>query len=510
MTRRRRVTRSAAAAVRADTVERDVQFLELEKPEFLSLVGSPANRTPFKVVRDGDETVSKRRKRTDSALMSVTLPAETTEEEAAEIFEQYALDEDVYEIARDEEGVYFKRKKLDDDVETRDIVLPNGVTATVAAQTFDKHIKRSDDQPGLTITKVTFKGLDRADAEAWLESNDVTYQAEDLFAIQEDTVLVRHDMPDDVETKELELGKDTNVVAQVAQTKRDDIPQRIYRHVVENMYGRYGWGHLDFLQAMADEKFSEESWNAIYWLRDVLDNILFYSDLSLDDRLALIKIATGEFTAYMTALVEALPRNILTPEDHVDLSSQSTADETASEEESNESSTENKETADMVIKKKAEAKTDESGKPIADETVVRTDEEIAADAEQEQTDEANAQRSDEGADAGENKDDEVITMTRGDLKKNLSEEAIDGIVADQEAKRTDGINPALAEALAGITGKLDTIVERQDKTDEALASIGDETIVRGDEAGEEQEDETEEERIARDDKGWGGSIFKTA
>jgi len=465
-------------------------------------VKTPANRTGFKIVRDANQEeggLPRRRRRaqnTDSSLMSITLPADTTEEDAEVLFEQFGLSEEKYEIARDEAGVYLKRKQVDDTVETTEIQLPNGITAVISKAAFDANIQRSEDHPSIAVTKITFTNINRADAEDWLTDKDISFNAEDLFELGSEQVYVRYDTPESAKIKNVQIEE--NITATITQTRSDDIPQRMYRGIVEQAYGQYGWGHVDFLQAMADEIFSQDSDNAIWWLRRVLDEIVFYSGLPLEDRLALMQNAVGEFLAWMSSLMQALPRSVISTEDRVDLSSQSTGDESTDADGSTNSSTVNtKETADMVVK--TTTKTGESDKATDDQTVTRTDDQVDAEQEQTTTDEVTtAQRSDANSDDVETEEevqDEEITIRRSALEKHLSKGAVSTIVEEQTAQRDDGGNGAIMGAIneMGLN-----ISKRMDKMDERITAIGGETVVRSDgdvgdgEVTDEDDDDAEE------------------
>src|SRR5690606_25059495 len=104
---------------------------------------------------------------------------------------------------------------------------------------------------------------------------------------------------------------DKGVSALVCRAESNDVPVLITRAVTTSAYGQYGYGHLSFVSALADPEFSSKIDNANYVLWDVVDNIMFYSGLPLQERLVLLGAALEDYGTYVKAVIEALPASVL-------------------------------------------------------------------------------------------------------------------------------------------------------------------------------------------------------
>lgn len=307
--------------------KKQVSLMALEQPEFLSLVEKPANQSSFKIIRNEDKTMAYRdrnrrirKKRSDSGLLSIEFPYGVTQEEAEEIFDAFGLGEEYVLTQRDDGTYYAVRANSDKGVEGTPIPLGNGFTAYLDSSS----VSRSDDSS--TIAGVTLVGLEfdenfstKEDVEKWLEEREI--QCKDVEQVEGGFIVTRHETPQEVETRKVRI--DVGVTGIVAKTKDTDVPVKVYRSVIEQSYGSWGWGHLSFASALADPTFSEASWDAIYVLRDVLENIILYSGLSLDERKTLAQNALNQFMVYISSLMDSLPNGVL-----VQAANNSTSDKT--------------------------------------------------------------------------------------------------------------------------------------------------------------------------------------
>jgi len=461
---------------------KEVGLLKLVEPEYLSLVGSPANRTGFKIIRSKQEEgnmshtdrnlrVRSKVKRADG-LLSIDFPEGISNEEAEEFMDSFALGED-YELVVNDSGNYYAKRtgdNLDDPVVP--IELGNGFTANISTVTM---ASRSDSK----ITGVTLVGLefdetfsDVASVESWLGERDVNYKTDGIESVEGGTIVTRHDVPEGNEIRKIRLGD--GVTGMVSKTKDDDIPTKVYRSVIEQAYGNWGWGHLNFATALADPTFTDASWDAIFVLRDVLENVVLYSGLPLDDRKVLIQNVCDEFTQYMTSLIDSLPREVI---------EQARADRKSI-----------KEPDDMAIAKKGNKK------------VVRKDTEADAKDIDETTE-------DVSRDDAEDTDDKKDYVTRGDLEDVVTKAVAAAMKPAEDAKveRTDeedtgestsetgGSDNAMATAMATMAAAVTTMGETMatitrsvDDMKGDIDELGGDTVSRSD---DDEADATDEEDL---------------
>ena len=514
--RRRGIVKRDANQEVAIREEREVSLLELERPDFLSLVKSPANRSPFGIVRSADGKVKRQRRSDGSALLDLTVTGELEDDELNDVMSSFGITTEEYEIERRDGNTYMKRKRDDDEeVDPITMTIATGIVATLDRNVINRSQKRDDnpvDRPSLTVVKLTFdkdEFADRDSAVAWLAERSIEYTDEDLFAVAGESVLVRHDYGKEADLKDISLGG--GVTATVAHTVRDDIPQVIYRQIVEEAYGNYGYGHIDFFQAMVDQEFTRDAKDANYWLWDVLDNIIFYSNLPLSDRLSLVENAMGEYLAWITALMQSLPREVLTSSGTVDLNSQGGEDTTTASDE-DDSTGDDTETTETEIKETADMSKEDKAKQES-KAVEREDEQLEQEEGQASAESEDGQGTDEGQ-------SDMVTLSRSDLDEALANAGKAGAEAaleqvgktftrsdDGEAEQEEEVDPMVAAVGAAVGAAMEPVIQRLDKLEEA----GKETVVRDDaEDDGEDEGEGEQEGILRsDDEDWArGSIFR--
>lgn len=295
-----------------EEVVKDVNLTRIEEPKALSLVGLPANQTAFKVLRKDDGTdpvpaASKtRRARRSDPLLSIAFEDGVTEEEAAAIMEEYGLAG--YSIKTVEDGhVVVTRSDADKvaDQPTVTVNIGNGRKATIL-QTFAKA------QRGLTLTSVSFEKdyfAEPAEAVAWLQSRSIDFDETRVDNGDVEICVARKDVPEGAETRRLKI--DDGVTVTVIRSDGMDMPDCCVEVVNEAAYGCWGWGQLDFSAAVADIEFCEVASEAVYVLRDVVNRILFYSDLPVAVRKELVVQATSQFANFIGTLLDALPARVV-------------------------------------------------------------------------------------------------------------------------------------------------------------------------------------------------------
>jgi len=454
--------------------------MELERPDYLSIVKRPANRSPFAIVRSSD---GKKKARTyDTPLLTITLPAGTSEEDAQSHFTSFGLKEDEYEIVVSDSAVMFRRIALDEALlgDSSTIMISDGITAQISRSEMQEDVP--PDVPSIGLVKLTFsaeKFATRADCENYLRDCEIVFNEEDLFSIGKEFLYVRHDC--DAETKD--FGVQEGVVGTFAQTKRNDVPAVIYRSVVEEAYGRYGWGHVDFFQALSDNYFSQDAREAVNFLWDVLDNILFYSYLPLSDRQALVDNALQEFSVYLRAMMSALPR--------------------ATDGNASPDGALNNQSAD--VRSDLEGETEQENPTIVDDDTRNEDMTGKTDAAPKGT----------VGDTPAMNDDAPQYITRAEAEKLAKDTADQTAAAVVAALRADPApapdldavdEPALAEVLRGISARL----EKLDETVGKLKESAEETVSRADDDEGEHDDENEQriQREIQERDPMRGSIFR--
>ena len=431
--------------------KREVGLMKLANSEFLSLVKSPSNKTGFKIIRKDDGAMQKIRirekaKRNDSALLAISFPEGTTEEEAIQLMETFDLGED-YSVYRDEDGNYIlKRVDAESSEYAQAIEMGNGFSALVDSSA----IQRSDK----TVTGVTLIGFEfisgqkREDVEEWLNTRDISGYK--MSTEGDVTIVHRHETKEETRKIKIEEG----IYAVVCRSSDTDVPEKVYRAVVDASYGNWGWGHLNFATALADPEFTDKSWDAIYILRDVLENIILYSGLPLDDRKTLLQNACEQFASYMGGLMDALPRGLIEKATNSD-------DKTVKQEPN-----------DMA--KKEETKVERS-----DATP--------------DTDKGNENKANENT---------AEYVTRDELKGVVAEAVTEAMKSHVERtdENTDKVASALAalgDAVSKINENVDTVTRSVKEIKEEVDDLGGETVARSDD--DDGDDTGEQETVKRDE-----------
>jgi hypothetical protein len=310
------------------TVEQEGNLMEVIKPAFLSLVGRPANKVAFKVVRsaDGQGTqgnqgaapmktpVVRRTRRSDpGAILSVTFPG--TFDDATVNERMKGLGLTGFSVTRKDDTIVALRgdlKSISNDTKTIPVRLSDdGVVATV---------ERADDaaatnpKSALAVTGYVFRAEQFTEQQVvdWLTANGIEGKVE--FEKGDDGVAVsysvqRAEVPADEESRSVEI--EPGLTATVIRSDVGAVPDGYVAVINETCYGNWGWGQLDFNAKLADTMFSEAMDEAIYSLRSVLSTILLYSALPLAERKMLMSNALEQFGTFATGILDSLPRTVL-------------------------------------------------------------------------------------------------------------------------------------------------------------------------------------------------------
>jgi hypothetical protein len=314
----------------AKTRKRKGQIARIVEPEYLSIVKSPSNRTGFKIIRSADNTTDRvmrfRKKRSDTGLLSIDLPAGVSLDQAQSILELFDLGED-YEIA-ESGGVYsLIRKGSDMSVDTVTINLGEGIFANVASSSFGRSIRSEDaDQDKfdkVQLVALEFTGDDFTTVESvreWLDSRDIDFVEGGVYCdevgspetgeVRMFTVLrtKREDAANCTQNMTVNLGNGVTGILGFAE--ETDIPKQVYRQIVETAYGSWGIWQLDFAAALADKEFTDESYEAMDTLNMVLHNVMF-SDKTIAERKTLVQSVLKQFGQYVNSLLDSLPIEVM-------------------------------------------------------------------------------------------------------------------------------------------------------------------------------------------------------
>lgn len=298
----------------------DAKLATLTKPEFVTLCKNPANTAGFKIIRNaagGEQTVRTRSKQKnqradDTSLLSITLPDDVSHDEAVELMDRFGLGEN-YEVAERDSGGFDLARCNAEEVSTLPISMGQGVFANIDVAAFAQRSAGAEaGMSGVTLSALTFSCAERfADVKqvrAWLESSEIDFQQGCVSCNNDGSFTVkRHEATEDSHVVAIADG----VTGVIVRSEETDVPSQIRRSVLDTAYGSWGWGHLDFAAAFADPEYTDKAWDALYVLRDVLENIMFYCTLPLAERKALKTGALNQYDAFMNALMDALPTGVV-------------------------------------------------------------------------------------------------------------------------------------------------------------------------------------------------------
>lgn len=303
----------------ADTVDVDGNLIRVDTPRYLSVVGRPANKVAFRVIRSDTEkegkpqmkpTVIRRVKRAEpSPVLRMVFPVEYTDEQVTDQMKAFGLAG--YNVVRTDKGVEATRgdlKSLANEGVTSIKLTADGITAIVSSAGIESAPKNP--KSFVSVASIAFRAekFTAEQAAAWLAAAGVEAKVSEDGG-EGDLIAVRHDIPEGEESRVVVLEE--GVSATIIRADAQDIPGAYAMAVNETAYGSWGWGQLSFAAAMADEMFTEVMDAAVWQLRRVLDQILLYSALPLGDRKALMSNALDEFKAFTISILDSLPRTLL-------------------------------------------------------------------------------------------------------------------------------------------------------------------------------------------------------
>lgn len=289
-------------------------------PKAISLVGRPANKVAWRVVRSADATtkgenemkppiVRRARRSEPSPILRMSFPLEYTDEQVTAKMGEFGLTG--YDVLRNDTAVLATRgdlKSISAPLQTTAIRLTaDGIVAEVARG----EPAPTNPKSQISIASLTFRS-DKFTPEkvgSWLADNKIETAAPVAAEGEGDFIVTRHEVPEGEETRVVELEE--GVTATVMRSDCCDIPEGFIAVVNETCYGNWGWGQLDFNASMADKQFSDLMEDAIWRLRDVLKHILLYSSLPLDERKTLAARALEQFGTFTASILDSLPRTVL-------------------------------------------------------------------------------------------------------------------------------------------------------------------------------------------------------
>lgn len=308
----KRITRSDKATLKGGIVS------GVDKAGFISLVGVPANQRAFSILRSDQEekevsnttTRVKRTRRSDSDnLVQLTFPESYTAAQAEESLSTFGLVG--YKLV-DVDGVLLAQRSDLQSIATDKLtsikLTSDGITADVV---MPEGSEPTTAKSGLQVPYIEFSSetFSRSDVVAWLEENKVDFTDEAIDNSTGNFVLKRSDAEENAEVRLLELSK--GVTAAVVRADTDDIPEGYVEVISETAYCGWGWGQLDFGAKLADVQVGDQLREGLYAMEDVLRNILYHSGLPVESRKQLVNRTLAQFGAYASSLLDLLPRQLL-------------------------------------------------------------------------------------------------------------------------------------------------------------------------------------------------------
>ena len=297
--------------------EKDVKLMSLKEPRFLSVVKKPANRISFRVVRSEDgeerkefEALEKRREQKtkisrNEKLISISFPSYLEGDELEAMRNHYGLTDDSYTISDAEGSMVFTRNGEAPEA-TATVNMPDGATAEIEVPTTVRSADKGE--RFLSLKAIRFDKEHHYSADSikhLMRGYEIDFNIEDLVETDTDFLLTRHEFQEDEEM--IEMTIEQNMTAIVARAAIDDVPASLSLGINSSAYGQYGWGQLNFASAYADVEYTQILDNSRHVLNNVLENVLFMSDMSLGDRKVLVNASLASYGEFVTNLMDALP-----------------------------------------------------------------------------------------------------------------------------------------------------------------------------------------------------------
>lgn len=300
-----------------DSTASEGNLVRVKTAKFISLVGSPANQVGFKVLRsDQGETkmnspLVRRARRSDpSPVLRLTFPEGTEESAVSEALTAYGLSGYKVEVA---EGIYTAtRQDLKSISKEKTIQIKlsdDGIMATVAQP--DTGVEQPADKNHVSMVALEFSGdkFTSDTVKAWLIEKSVDGTLQEPENPSDGYVVRRSEVSENEETRKMLI--EDGVTAIISRSDVSNVPDGFFAVVNEGAYGNWGWGQYDFSAMMADVAFSDQMDEAVYHLKQLLQNIILWSPLPLDVRKELTNRALGQFGDYVGTVMDSLPRQLL-------------------------------------------------------------------------------------------------------------------------------------------------------------------------------------------------------
>lgn len=328
MIEHKRIRRSAAVV---DSTPVAGNVVKVQDPKALSLVASPSNQTPFRVIRSkGAEPmadkqpkqtkrssaprVTARRVSRNSAvnpILRLSFPEGTTEDGVNTILDQFGM-QDGYNVTEDN-GVYLATRSDLQSIAQDAVVVPltpEGIVAYVSRTDNADEVPAEADKIVLVAVELDLTKITRDDATQWLKDNGMEA---DLSGDAEAVTVARSDVAETVETRSVEVapGISMTIARDDGEGDYQPVPDGYIAVVSEAAYGSWGWGQLDFSAAMADIVFSEKVREGLNTLEDVLRQIMFWSPLPIATRKTLVNNALSQFGIFVNSHMDMLPRQVV-------------------------------------------------------------------------------------------------------------------------------------------------------------------------------------------------------
>lgn len=313
----------------AEEVTKEVEVSKMVEPSYLTLTKLPANQVSFKVIRDdnGDTNMSQqapaaeptRRRRIRStqrsSLLFIEFPEGATDDDVKVVAEEYGLDG--YEVTLTSDGrKCLKRSDLTELPESAITVkTEDGKRLGVARSEPSTPAPTADSMPFIEVVAVEFDKTAFADEVAtgeYLKRYDIDFLEDGVENTDKLIRVVRSELASGAEVRRVEVEKGVVAVVTRAATEDDSLPSSKFTVVVdEACYGNWGWGHLDFNAMMADVEFCRAVDEATWRLSDLMNRILFWSELPVAARKELVNRAAGQYSEYIGALLDGLPAKVI-------------------------------------------------------------------------------------------------------------------------------------------------------------------------------------------------------
>lgn len=307
----------------------DGNMVRIGTPKAITLTARPANERPYQVIRSDEQAsqesntaapapapvarrVTRNVRRSDNPVIMLTFPVGFTEDDVSAALVEFEMT--TYTVQCDDAGIYTAlRSDLQSiaNIQRTDIKLnAAGVIASLDASQYS--VQRAENKDNIALVSYEFdvKRFDADAASQWLAQNDVDSTKFTVENASDNSLVVkRSEVADGVDTRRVQLEE--GVVAVIARSDTADVPSAFTTVISDAAYGNWGWGHIDFSAAMADYEFCKVMDDANWKLRGVLDNIIFYSQLPLEQRKQLIDRSLGQYGDFVKSLIDALPRQVM-------------------------------------------------------------------------------------------------------------------------------------------------------------------------------------------------------